>query len=138
MKKLLLISACLLTGMLTYAQEMVPSEPAATDPNTLPKYELVERSRRAHFVAGESYIKQEGLVIANYTIEDLADGEKKFTYILPNGTVAAVGMLKHQNAGKITVETMIDKKKHTVGLKNLHDIDIARETAMFLSDNKYL
>ena len=133
MKKLVLLSTFLLSGALSYAQEMVPSEPPAE-----PKYELVERSRRGHFAASESYIKQEGLVIANYTIEEQADGSKIFTYTLPNGTVAAVGTLKHQNMGKITVETMIDKKKHTVGLKNVHDIDLARETAMFLSDNKYI
>ena len=137
MKKLLLISACLLTGTLTYAQEMVPSE-HATDPNTLPKYELVERNRRGHFVAGESYIKQENIVIANYTVEELSGGQVKFTFILPNGTVSAIGMMKNRNMGKLVVETMIDKRKHTVGLKNLDEVAVAREIGMFLSDNKYL
>lgn len=133
MKKLLLLSAFMLTGLITFAQDNT----SAQSP-TEPKYELVERNRRGHFVAGESYIKQDGQVICNYTTQQAEDGQITFTFTLPNGTVAAIGVMKHSNMGKLVVDTMIDKKKHTVGLKNLDEIAVAREIGMFLSDNKYI
>jgi hypothetical protein len=133
MKKLVLSTALILSGFITYAQDVTPALS-----QTEPKYELVERSRRAHFVAAESYLKQEGKVICNYIIEPNGEDGQKYTFTLPNGTVAAVAIMKRYNMGKVVVETMIDKKKHTVGLKNIDDINIAREIGMFLSDNKYI
>jgi hypothetical protein len=133
MKKLVLLSAFTLTGFVTFAQDNTTAQS-----QTEPKYEMVERSRRGHFVAGDTYIKQDGVIIANYIAEELSDGQIKYTFTLPNGTVAAIGMMKHRNMGKLVVETMIDKKKHTVGLKNLDETAVAREIGMFLSDNKYI
>ena len=134
MKKLVLLSAFMLTGLITYAQDNTSTQSTAAEP----KYELVERSRRAHFVASESYLKQEGQLICNYIIEPNGEDGQKYTFTLPNGTVAAVATMKRFNMGKVVVETMIDKKKHTVGLKNIDDINVAREIGMFLSDNKYI
>jgi hypothetical protein len=133
MKKLVLLSAFTLTGFVTFAQEILPAQS-----QTEPKYELVERNRRGHFISGDAYIKQDGVTIANYITEELSDGQIKYTFTLPNGTVVAIGMMKQRNMGKLVVETMIDKKKHTVGLKNLDETAVAREIGMFLSDNKYI
>lgn len=133
MKKLILSSALILSCFAAYAQENTPAPEQAE-----PKYELVERDRRGHFVASETYIKQSNVIIANYIAEELPDGQIKYTFKLPNGTIAAIGMMKHRNMGKLVVETMIDKRKHTVGLRNLDEVAVAREIGMFLSDNRYI
>ena len=133
MKKLVLSLALVLSSLATYAQDSFP-----TPEQTEPKYELAERDRRGHFVASETYIKQANVIIANYTAEELPDGQIKYTFKLPNGTIAAIGMMKHRNMGKLVVETMLDKRKHTVGLRNLDEVAVARERGMFLSDNRYI
>ena len=126
MKKLLLCLGLLIAVGQSFAQ---------TDDN---KYQPVERNRRMPFVMAESYVKQDNMVIANYKTVRLDKESKKFVYSLPNGTVVAEATVKYQNAGKASVVTSQDNKKHSVGLKNITDMDMAREIAMFLSDNKYL
>ena len=124
MKKLLFCLGFLLASVSSFAQDN--------------KFQPVERNRRMPFVAGDSYIKQDNKVIAYYSIEAGEEESKKFIFTLPNGTVVAEGLLKKINAGKLVVTTMADNKKHTVGLKNISAMDVAREVGMFLSDNKYL
>ena len=126
MKKLLLCLGLLMAFTQSFAQ---------TEND---KYQTVERNRRLPFVTAESYVKQDNKVIANYKIVRLEGKSKKFVYSLPNGTIVAEAIIKYDNAGKVTVTTKQDDKKHTVGLKNISDMDVAREVAMFLSDNKYL
>ena len=133
MKRFLLCIGLLMAGVPLFAQDSAP----ATDAT---KFELVERNRRMPFIAGNGYVKQDNKVIATYTVEPIGEGSdaRKYSFILPNGTVAAEGVMKGNNAGKIPLKTMIDGKMHTVGLKNISEMDLAREVAMFLSDNKYL
>ena len=124
MKRLLLCIG-LLASVCSYAQDT--------------KYQPIERNRRMPFVTADTYVKQDNKVITNYSIEPIGEtGAKKFTFTLPNGTVVAEGVMKRDNAGKIVVKTMQDEKMHTVGLKYISDMDVAREGAMFLSDKKYL
>jgi len=124
MKKLLFCLGLLIASVSSFAQD--------------DKFQPVERNRRMPFIAGDTYIKQDNKVIAFYTIEAGAEDTKKFIFTLPNGTVVAEALLKKVNAGKMVVTTMADNKKHTVGLKNISAMDVAREVGIFLSDNKYL
>jgi hypothetical protein len=126
MKRILLCLGLLLASAQLFAQDDAD------------KYKPVERNRRMPFVTAESYVKQDNKVIVNYATEPIGESGTSFTFTLPNGTVVAVGVLKRTNGGKITVQTKQDEKMHTVGLKNISDMDVAREVAMFLSDNKYL
>ncbi|MBL7719687.1 MAG: hypothetical protein JNL72_12670 [Flavipsychrobacter sp.] len=128
MKRFLFCIGFAIASVASYAQEQAEA----------PKYELVERNRRMPFVTSDGYVKQDNKVITYYTIEKAGETGKKFRYTLPNGTAVAEAFIKHDNMGKMVVTTMIDNKKHTVGVKNITEMDIAREVAMFLSDNKYL
>jgi hypothetical protein len=128
MKKILLCLGLVMASASSFAQES----------NIEKKFELVQRNRRMPFVASDSYVKQDNKVIVNYTTEEIGENGTKFIFALPNETVVAEAILKRVNAGKVVVQTMIDNKMHTVGLKNIANIDVAREIAMFLSDNKYI
>lgn len=127
-----------------YAYGSVP----AVDKQDLPPvatgkqdYAIVERNHRMPYVGGDSYIKQDGKVIATYKVAEEKNNNKtirKFTFYLPANTKVAEANLEQTKNAPCIVKTMKDNKEYSIGLKNDSNMLTAREIAIFLSDKGYL